>query len=118
TRCGRRGRRHVGGCPGRREAEEPRLHAGVGLDLQRGVVLPRDTETSRLAAKRTSRVSMPASVSIFSVASSCHEIRSRPGSRMIAGAAYALHCSPVAWSFAGSQVSPTFFASAFTGMLA
>ena len=31
---------------------------------------------------------MPASVSTFSVSSSCQEIRTRPGTRMIAGAAY------------------------------
>ena len=52
-------------------------------------------------ANRSSRVCMPASVSIFSVLSSCHEMRRRAGSRMIAGAAYARHCSPAASSFAG-----------------
>src|SRR4029450_13603966 len=70
------------------------------------------------ASKCRSRVCVPASVSIFRVASSCHEIRRRPGTRMTAGAPYALHCNPAASSFTGSQASSIFRASALIGTLA
>src|SRR4029450_7538066 len=70
------------------------------------------------ASKGRSRVCVPASVSIFRVASSCHEIRSRPGTRMIAGAPYALHCNPAASSFTGSHASTILRASALMGTLA
>src|SRR5580704_9158471 len=42
----------------------------------------------------------------------------RPGTRMMAGAPYDLHCRPAASSLAGSQASVTFRASALVGILA
>ena len=41
----------------------------------------------------------------------------RPGARITPAAPYALHCSPAASSFAGSQALATAFPSAFSGTL-
>src|SRR6185503_5473897 len=68
--------------------------------------------------KCSRRVCVPASVSIFSVVSSCHEMRSRPGTRMIPAAPYDLHALPAAVSLAGSQASATARAAALRGTLA
>src|SRR5262249_53508740 len=66
--------------------------------------------------KWTRRVCVPASASIFNVFGSCHEMRSRVGTRMIAGAAYDLHAlSPV--SFAGSHWFARSRAACVTGTL-
>jgi len=56
--------------------------------------------------------------SIFSVSSSCHEMRRRPGIRISAGAPYALHCNPAASSFAGFQALMIATAVCLYGMLA
>src|SRR6185436_16401723 len=64
------------------------------------------------------RVCVPASVSTFSVFSSCQEILRRVGIRMIAAAPYALHWLPAASSFAGSHSLITRLAAWLTGTLA
>ena len=66
----------------------------------------------------SSRVCVPASVSTFSVRSSCQVMWSRPGSRMTPPTPYARHDSPAASSRAGSQLSATLRPSAFRGTLA
>ena len=70
---------------------------------------------SAAAANRNIRVCVPASVSILSVVSSCHAMRNRPGTRMIAGAPYDLHCTPAASSRAGSQLLAISRAAGVTG---
>src|SRR6478735_6593787 len=68
-------------------------------------------------SKLSSRVCVPASVSIFSVASSCHVIRSRPGCRMIPPTPNALHCRPAALSFSRSHASVARLPSPLIGTL-
>ena len=58
---------------------------------------------------------MPASVSIFSVLSSAQVMCSRPGTRMIPPAPYALHWLPSASSFAGSHAAPIARAARLSG---
>src|SRR5687768_959291 len=70
------------------------------------------------AVKWKRRVWVPASVSTFSVLSSCQLMRIRPGTRMIAGAPYARHCSPAAVSLAGSHSLATLVAAGVIGTLA
>ena len=66
-------------------------------------------------ANRSSRVCVPASVSIFSVLSSAQVMWRRPGIRMMPPAPYALHWLPSASSLAGSQAAPIARAARFSG---
>jgi hypothetical protein len=58
---------------------------------------------------------VPASVSSFSVLSSCHVMWMRPGTRMIAAAPYDLHWLPAASSAAGFQAFTIWSASRVIG---
>jgi len=61
---------------------------------------------------------VPASVSSFSVASSCQVMCTRSGRRISPAAPYALQARPAASSFAGSQASTSLRDSGVIGMLA
>jgi hypothetical protein len=69
------------------------------------------------ATNCSSRVWRPASLSIFSVASSAHVMWNRDGTRIRLGAPYALHLSAAASSFATSHESASFLPAGFSGML-
>ena len=61
------------------------------------------------------RVCVPASVSSFIASSASQVMCRRPGARITPAAPYALHCSPAASSFAGSQALATRLPSALSG---